>query len=166
MLANITQEKLKKRLSYDAKTGKFIWRESTNSSIAIGSSAGSESVRGYTVIGIDGAGYRAHRLAWLYVHGEWPESEIDHINHIKSDNRIDNLRVVSRDENNRNRSKSKNNTWGVTGVYWRKDFNRWTASISSNNKQQHLGLFQDKFEAICARKSAEAKQGYHPNHGI
>jgi hypothetical protein len=99
------------------------------------------------------------------MYGEWPNHEIDHINGDSLDNRICNLRDVTSQGNNRNMSLAKTNTSGVCGVRYKKDRSKWVALITLNNRQTHLGYYQDFFEAVCARKSAERKYGFHENHG-
>jgi len=90
---------------------------------------------------------------------------IDHINGIKDDNRINNLRDVTRSQNHQNRKLAKHNTSGVIGVYWRSDTNKWAAQINSNNKRLVLGCYTNKQDAINARRLAEKNLGFHSNHG-
>ena len=99
------------------------------------------------------------------MYGVFPEGLLDHINHNKLDNRLINLRVVSHSVNHKNTPLNRNNTSGITGVYFMTKRNKWMAGIKSNYKAINLGLFKDKFEAICARKSAEVKHKFHSNHG-
>ncbi len=106
-----------------------------------------------------------HRLAWLYMYGEWPVGDIDHINGIRDDNRLINLRSVSRQENLRNRRTGRNNTSGVMGVNWDKSLGKWRSSIGIGGKTKHLGVSHYKWDVICLRKSAEMKYGFHLNHG-
>lgn len=160
----ITQNELKRILHYDPETGLFT-RISRSSGARVGDIAGTIMKLGYIAISVKGKVYTAHRLAWLYIHGYFPEKHIDHYNHKRNDNRINNLREVMSSENHRNRSKSILNTSGIIGVRWRKQNNKWLSSIKVNGIQKHLGYFEDKFEAICARKSANNKYGFHPNHG-
>jgi len=160
----ITQQELKELLSYNSKTGIFTWLVSLSNRVKIGGVAGSPDSNGYSVIKVRGRRYYAHRLAWLYMTGARPKS-IDHINHDRADNRIINLREATQQENMRNSTLRKDNTSGVCGVYQRKDMNKWQALIVAEGKILHLGYFTDKFEAICARKSAGNKYGYHANHG-
>ena len=160
----ITQKRLKEVLHYNPDTGLFTWI-AHRQGVKVGSSAGNTTVQGYRIIGIDGKRYMAHRAAWLYMTGSWPKNQIDHINHIRDDNRIINLREVTHKENKRNQPINKNNTSGVTGVYWNKPLQMWHPKIMVNSKSINLGTFIDKFEAICARKSANNKYGFHPNHG-
>lgn len=107
--------------------------------------------------------YRAHAVAWALHTGEWPDGQIDHINGDRDDNRIDNLRVVTRSENCRNTPLRKNNSSGVMGVS--KLRYRWRAYIRTGEKNVHLGVFNTIEEATAARQAAELTHGYHPNHG-
>jgi len=160
----LTQKKLKKLLHYNQDTGEFTWRVNRGGNRS-GTVAGSMNGSGYILIQIDGKSYKAHRLAWLYEHGAWPPADMDHINHIRTDNRLDNLRPVTRSENMRNASKYSHNSSGVTGVHWHKDCKKWRAFISVDGKQLHLRLFDCSFDALVTRLLAEQKYGYHKNHG-
>ena len=97
--------------------------------------------------------------------GKWPKERMDHINHIRKDNRWLNLRETTNQENNKNASKRKDNTSGVPGVYWAKHCNKWLASINNGGERVNLGGFTDWFEAVCAKMSANNKYGFHSNHG-
>ena len=131
-----------------------------------GDIATSRDGKGYLTVSLNGVNYKAHRVAWL-LHYKEPlgNFQIDHIDGDKSNNRIKNLRLVNNRENGMNQRKRKDSTSGVTGVCWNKKDGVWVAYISKNEKRKHLGSFKDKFEAVCARKSAERKLGYHENHG-
>ena len=154
---------VKKYLHYNPETGVFIRRIKTANCISVGDIAGGLE-HGYIVIQLCGIKYKAHRLAWFYVHGVWPKDQIDHINHIRDDNRLSNLREATNKSNGKNQSMYPNNTSGITGVArFRK--NRWQAYITNNGKLFPLGKYKDKFDAVCARKSAENKYGFHENHG-
>ena len=107
-----------------------------------------------------------HRVAWLIYYGVYPKGEIDHINGDRADNRIENLRDVTHQANGRNQRMHVTNTSGITGVHYVKNRNEWRAYININESIINLGQFKDKFEAICARKAEEYKQGFHANHGI
>ena len=120
----------------------------------------------YLLIRINYIGYLAHRLAWVYMTGEWPTTQIDHINHSGSDNRWINLRDVSSSENSRNSSKYKRNKSGFNGVHFYKARRKWIAYIKHNSKLIYLGVFEDKEDAIDARKAANIKYGFHENHGV
>ena len=160
----LTQARLKELLSYDPETGIFRWRV-TRGKAKVGAVAGSGSGIGYKQITVDGEKYLVHRLAYLYVYGQWPVEQIDHVNGIRSDNRIDNLRVVNRYEQRQNEKRRRTNTSGVTGVCWDKQNKRWRAEIKVNGKRKHLGIFKTFYHAMKARRQAEKDYGFHPNHG-
>jgi hypothetical protein len=163
----LTQAKLKEILNYDPDTGIFKWIiKPRRSRINVGTITGKSTSNGYPVITYEGKQYQAHRLSWLYVYGVFPKNETDHINHIRDDNRIVNLREATGTENQMNRSCSKNNKSGHTGVNWIKLRYKWRASIMVNNKKLHLGYFTKKKEAIEARKAANIKYNFHTNHGL
>ena len=150
----LTQKRLKEVLCYDKITGIFIWKVNS----AYKSNSGDVAGRlhdGYVIISIDGNGYRAHRLAWLYTYGYLPESDIDHRNRVRHNNWIDNLREISQQCNARNAGKHKDNSSGVKGVSWNKHHDRWHAKIGINNKSIHLGAFIDFSEAVAIRLACE-----------
>ena len=122
------------------------------------------NANGYLEMVIRGKHYYQHRLAWFIYTGTWPD-QVDHINGVKTDNRMVNLRSVSFTDNMRNRPMNKSNTSGQTGVVWCKQINRWKASIYEQKKRVHIGTYLKLDDAITARKQAEREFGYHPNHG-
>lgn len=137
----ITQQRLREVLDYDPETGEFRWLVATGRRVNVGDLAGTDSY-GRRFIRIDKRRYRAHRLAWLYVHGRWPANEIDHINGVADDNRIANLREATRSQNCENRRKPKrNSTSGFLGVWTHKATGKLRAQIVHNGKNYHLGLF-------------------------
>jgi len=160
-------EMLRKLLAYDPLTGLFTWKPRENVRIQwnarwAGSAAGSYDAKGYVCIQVNRIKYKAHRIAWAVTHGEWPDGEIDHINQIKDDNRIANLRVVSPALNRRNAGMRANNTSGVTGVYYSKKYGFWTAALGGD----YLGFHRCKTAAIISRAVAQAAHpDYHQNHG-
>lgn len=156
--AILTQSALKEILHYDPGTGVFTWRVSLGTAKA-GSVAGSFARHGYVQIGVAGRNHLAHRLAWLYEFGEFPPNDLDHINRVRSDNRICNLRPATNAENNQNCSMRRDNTSGHVGVYWYKRDKKWRAKIQINRKTIPLGRFTNLEGAIAARKAAELK--YH-----
>jgi len=160
----ITQKRLKEVLNYEPSTGIFIWKVQLSSRGIIGSEVTTKHLEGYTTIQIDGKQYLAHRLAWFYVHGYFPDF-IDHINHVRDDNRLVNLREVTRTENQQNLSIRCDNVSGVCGVSWDKARNRWTARIKVDDKYMYLGRFAEFSDAVNARKNAEVLYGFHDNHG-
>lgn len=174
----LTQSYLKECLGYDQHTGVLVWKKRPSKHFKwerhhtgwnkkfSGKAAGSVNRIGYRIISIDNKGYRAHRLVWLWVTGEFPEEEMDHINHRKDDNRLHNLRSATNRENSRNRTLQLNNSSGVTGVWWDESRSNWRASISVEGRQKMIGRYTSLAEAISARRLAETKAGYHKNHGI
>jgi len=113
---------------------------------------GTRNARGYRMVKIKGANVLAHRLAWCLYYGGWPLEEIDHKNCIKDDNRIDNLRVATRHENQRNTRLQKNNSSGHKGVYKASDCDRWVVRIKQHGKNHYVGMFVKKEDAIDAHK--------------
>lgn len=108
---------------------------------------------------------QAHRIAWAIVHGEWPEMFIDHIDQNRKYNALSNLRVVDQLVNAKNQRRSVRNTSGHTGVYWCKATGLWKAQIASHRKMRSLGRYARIEDAVAARKAAEQRLGFHPNHG-
>lgn len=157
----LTAKYVRSILDYDADTGVFRWkwrddaRQSVNAQMA-GKIAGCIMPDGYITIGINRRYYKAHRLAWLHVNGEWPDVQIDHINGIRSDNRIANLREATVAENKWNSRPSVKNTSGVKGVSLDKRSGKWKVSICVNGAKIHLGYFSDfeqaKHVRLCADK--------------
>lgn len=126
-------------------------------SVPLGSIAGNVEPQGYVIIRYKGKAYKAHRLAWLYIKGIWPVGLIDHKNGVKSDNWIDNLHDVTSVVNSQNRRKAKNRAVGV--MWWKRD-SKYQAHIRHGGKNMYLGRYEDWWNAICARKSAEASLGW------
>ena len=153
----ITQAKLKELLNYDQDTGVFTWNVSKPGR-NFGSIAGTRHVNGYTHIQLNRKIYKAHRLAWLYVHGYFPEC-IDHINNNRDDNRIANLREATISQNNHNSKLSKNNTSGIKGVHWHKKSKKWCATLGFHGKIMHLGVFDDL--ELAELVVMEARSKYH-----
>lgn len=156
-------EKAASLVNYDPETGVFRWAVSRCGCHA-GDLAG-DSRDGYWRIRIKRKAWRAHRLAWFITYGEVPNRGIDHINRNRSDNRMVNLRLASSQENSRNLPLSKANKTGITGVFWNRSKGKWEAKIKVHYKDVLLGRFNNLFEACCARRSAEIKYNFHPNHG-
>jgi hypothetical protein len=145
----LTSEELRRLLHYDPETGVFRWKCQPCNRVKIGQEAGTGS-NGYSLIRISGKCFKAHRLAWLYMTGEWPKEFIDHINGVRSDNRFANLREATQAENKRNIGKLRNNTSGFKGVYFNKLFNRWQARVMAAGKSIYLGSFMTPEEAHTA----------------
>jgi hypothetical protein len=150
---------------FDYRDGRLYWKKiHTNNQVKKGQEAGYIDNR-YMRVGFMGKYYLVHRLIWLYVYGYMPRF-IDHINHDRSDNRIENLREATIRDNNTNRSQRKDNTSGVTGVSWYKNYGKWSARINTGNKRVLLGYFDTVMDAKLAREQALVKYGYHKNHGV
>lgn len=160
----LTQDQLKQKLHYNPKTGLFTWRIRPSRRAKIGDIAGYLSTSGYIRIGISGNSYKAHRLAFLYMTGTFPKS-VDHIDHNRSNNEWENLRAANHKINSHNRSLNFNNTSGFNGVVWDGDCKKWRASIFVEGKRIHLGRYINQTDAIEARKAANFKYSFHPNHG-
>jgi hypothetical protein len=152
----ITQSELKELLHYDPDTGIFTWINPSK-----GRKGNPQKIRkdGYCYICIKYKKYLAHRLAWLYVYGKFPEVFIDHINMDKSNNRIENLRLVTYSGNSINKKLQKNNTSGYKGVTYNKKSKRYMAKIKIQQKEIYLGLFESIENAALAYKKAALK--YH-----
>jgi len=163
----LTQKRLKEVLHYDPSTGRFTWIKPTNKRISIGSIAGRlDKSNGYINIGIDGRKYGAHRLAFLYMTGQLPQDQVDHISHNRADNRWRFIRQATNLKNGKNIKLRSDNLSGHLGVNWNKAVKKWVVRISVDRKSIYLGVFCSFFDAVCARKSAELKHGYHENHGL
>jgi len=160
-----TQEQIKQLLDYDCETGLFRWRVSRSHG-ARGAVAGTPHHTGYTYIGVGGKTYPAHRLAWLYVHGVWPEGELDHKNGLKTDNRIANLRPASNSANGANKPVYKNNKCGLKGVHLHKPSGRWKAQIKKDGRVRHIGLFRCPTAAHLAYvRTAKRLHGEYAHSG-
>jgi hypothetical protein len=138
----LTAQLLRELADYDPKSGLFR-RKVTKGRWKAGSFMGAQHTNGYISINVAGCKAYAHRLAWLYTYGEWPQGEIDHINRVRYDNRIENLRDVSRAENCHNNGKRGDNTTGRPGVFYNKRTKKWTMLI---------GRSFDNYEAACAAR--------------
>ena len=154
--ALVTAERLRELLSYDPFTGVFAWRNAKGTARA-GDKAGSVNGDGYVYIRIDGRMYGAHRLAWLYVHGEFPANQLDHLDRDRANNALCNLQSVTCLENNQNRGLQRNNKSGYRGVSWDSRDGRWRAQIRANGKKQSLGYFGSAEEAHIAYTTAATK---------
>lgn len=179
-MLELTKDLLNEIFSYDPETGVLTHKERPRWMFTKGYKAGETSWRtfntqnagnavdnrnhGYLRVNICGKRYSAHRIIWCMVYGEWPE-EVDHINGDRGDNRLCNLRAVSRQENMRNTRIRNDSSTGVTGVSYSKRDDVFIAYIGANKKTKILGRFATIEDAVAARKAAEAELGYHENHG-
>lgn len=171
-------EELRKLIHHEPDTGKLFWKHRDVSMFShtqmpfhyyylwnkkYANKEIGPNTRGYIRISLFGRKYQAHRVIWALHYGEWPKDQIDHINGVKSDNSIVNLRVVTDAENRKNMPLRSDNKSGVSGVRHRK--NCWITEIVVNRKNIHIGCFENFEDAVAARKAAEIQYGFHENHG-
>lgn len=157
--STLTQERLKNRLSYDESSGLFTWIKASIG-VKISDEVGTITRNGYRVVMFDKCNYHAHRLAWLYVYGSWPEQFIDHINGVKTDNRICNLRQVNKSENGQNlKGARKDNKSGFLGVT-KHGQTGWRSTIQIDGATIHLGTFRSP--ELAHNAYIKAKRQLHP----
>lgn len=163
----ITFQEAKELFTYDRETGVIKWRKRTKcqrDNLVAGCTRSSDD--GYIYINIKGKQYGAHRIALLLAYGFYSDDlQVDHINHVRNDNRLVNLRFVTRSENQRNQSRHRKNTTGVTGVYYHKTKRKYVAQIVVEGAKIYLGAFVSLEEATEVRKAAELKYKFNANHG-
>lgn len=165
----IALEDFKNYVEYNPLTGSFIRTAivENNSKSFLESLLGKEikntSSNGYIEISVGSTKYSAHKLAWYFYYGYYPDFHLDHINGDKQDNKIENLRKSTPLQNMRNRGKNKNNSTGFNGVY--KSRNKYRARIKVNGKLVNLGTFDKLEDAVIAREKANEEYGFDPNHG-
>lgn len=150
-------EQIREAFEYHPQTGQIIRRSS-------GKNASYPVKTGYCRVFLGATKYKAHRLIWALVYGEWPIC-IDHEDGNRANNRISNLRNVCARENSLNQRLRSNNKSGCSGVNWKTKVQKWQSQIRDNGEYVYLGCFDSLFDAIASRKSAELRLGYHENHG-
>ena len=156
--STVSVGRVKELLDYNPETGVFTWKVDNLGNARKNQSAGWLEPNGYSRIGVDKSKLKAHRLAWAMVHGAWPEGDIDHINGIRNDNRIVNLRLATRSQNAQNLKKAmSNSSHGFLGV--KKNGNRWNASINLDGEYIYLGCF--KTPEIAHSAYLKAKRDIH-----
>lgn len=161
----MNQEYLKSILNYDENTGEFTWKVNKSKRSKVGNVAGWKD-NGYIRIEIDNKTYKAHRLAWLYVNGEFPSDLIDHINCNRADNRISNLRKATYQENSENYKTPKTNKSGVKNVSWYKSLSKWVVTMSVKGKKKTIGYFDDlEFAELVAIEARDKYRMEFANHG-
>lgn len=183
-IPQITPTELRQLLFYVPSTGELFWKDrgiewftdkgrpaAANQLLWNAKYAGEPALTSiaanrYRTGRILGQAYKAHRVAWAVHYGAWPVNFIDHINGNRTDNRIGNLRDVTKAENARNQRLHSTNTSGVAGVSFKSDRNVWRARISIDGNMRTIGTFASFEDAVNARKAAEAALGYHDNHGV
>lgn len=174
-----TPETLCQLLRYEPDTGKLFWKrrhqgmfidaksmKTWNTRFAGTQALNSRRRNGYRGGAIFNKFAFSHRVAWCIFYGFWPDFEIDHINGIPDDNRIENLRDVPKSVNLRNCNQRVDNGSGTTGVHWSESHKRWGASITLNGKRNRLGWFTNKRDAIAARKAADENAYFTNRHGL
>lgn len=166
---DLTQQQLKELLHYDPETGVFTWLVYRTQLSRVGYKAGwiqmNHAGKKYRSIEIKGRAYKAHRLAFFYMTGEWPVNQVDHEDGNGLHNWWGNLREATRVENAKNQKLHSRNTSGICGVNWDKGCKKWKSQITHLREKIYLGVFVCKADAIIARKMAEYKYNYHANHG-
>lgn len=152
---------------YDYETGVLYWRWRVNSRVPKTLEAGTQNKSsGYLSVKVHGGLYQVHRVVMLMCYGFYGEGlEVDHINHVRNDNRLFNLRFVTRSENNKNQSLSSKSATGVNGAYFAKANKKYVAQIKVNRKRIHLGMFDTLEDAAAARAEANLKFKFNDNHG-
>ena len=168
---------LRECFHYDLETGKLFWREDrplshfssrriqkTFNGQFAGKEAGTDNGKGYKRVSLKNKLVLVHKIIWAMTYDKWPEKQIDHIDHDRSNNRLENLREVSHKENHRNMSFRSDNVSGITGVY--KRGNKWSAEVKVDGKKIALGCYANKDDAAKVVLEARREAGYHPNHGI
>lgn len=163
----LTQELIGKALSYDPVTGYLIWKTNLYSKRVIPKKRAGSLVKstGYRNISLFGRTYLEHQLIWFICNGVWPKGQIDHINQIRDDNRIVNLRDVSKADNARNRSRNPNSKLGEHGIWFNMRTNKYVAEITLNGKKVYQKSFDDIDVAINERRIKSLELGFHTNHG-
>jgi hypothetical protein len=159
----LSADEVRRLLDYDPTTGILTWRERQNLKPKARSwnarNAGKPITvidnKGYICVQIYKKKYRAHRIAWLHFYGAWPELDLDHINGLKTDNRIANLREATVAQNGHNVALTSRNSSGVRGVFWHKGAGKWQAGICFEGREIYLGLFASLEDAKAVRERAE-----------
>lgn len=170
LLPALTAGELRRRLHYDPSSGSFLFlwdplgRPQWNARCAGKPALISQNTNGYRYGVVGGQRVYAHRAAFAWMTGRWP-LEVDHINHKPQDNRWSNLRETTSMENKKNLRRRRDNTSGTTGVYWDQSKRLWVAQVTLEGVTRALGRFPQKESAVAARRLAEARLGFHPNHG-
>lgn len=165
-MVELTAERLRELLEYNPDDGEFKWRKSRRGARPAKAHAGNTRPDGYKRIGIDGTNHLAHRLAWLYVHGAWPQLDVDHIDGDPGNNRISNLRDVTTSTNVQNikAAKRSNKRSGLLGVSYHARDSLWRARITVEGVTMCVGYFKDPDSAHAAY--IEAKRRLHQGNTI
>jgi hypothetical protein len=151
----LTQDYVREIFDYDPSTGVVTRKKSVSQNTKVGQQAGTVNGHGYLAVRVFSKTYSLHRIIWLYVYGQFPSKDIDHINRNRLDNRLLNLRQVDRIDNCRNISRPKHNTSGCMGVSWYGRDKKWNVYIKVDGKNKWLGRYDTIFDAAAVRRSAE-----------
>lgn len=154
----LTQEKIHELFDY--QDGNLIWKKQLSPRAKVGSIAGCKQNNGYTIIGLFGNQFLAHRIIWMFFNKECPDF-LDHKDGNKSNNRIENLRPCTTIENGYNRKIGSNNKSGHKNIVWHKRDKMWQASITANKKHIHIGLFKNIEDAVVAVDAYRKKLHKH-----
>jgi hypothetical protein len=150
----LTAARLREVLDYDPETGRFVWIKHRSKS-RVGTPAGYVSTGdGYIRVFLAGQKFLGHRLAWLFIHDEWPDGQLDHKSLDRADNRLSNLRPATPTEQNGNQGVRSNNTSGVKGVSWSTPLSKWKATLTVQGSNRHLGYFIHIDDAAAAYEKA------------
>lgn len=159
MANEIDATRLRQLVHYNPESGLFTWIAYSRPGVRVGDNCGRISRQGYHEIRLDYRLYRANRLAWLYMSGEWPTSDVDHINRDKADNRWCNLRIATRSQNSANVALSaRRSTSGYLGVTFDKSREKWRAQIRLAGRKVNLGRYNDPVEAAKVYDAAAERE--------
>lgn len=182
-MTDVTIEQLREAFQYNEETGELAWKERpvhhfvdaraqkiantkySGKSVGVKKAVRGEKENPYLVTKCFKKTLYVHRIVWALSHGYWPEGEIDHINGVKSDNRINNLRDVPHSENQKNMKRFVSNKSGVSGVCWDKREAKWKAYIQNGSGMLNIGHYSSLKDAAHARAKEERRLGFHKNHG-
>lgn len=156
MSEKLTPEYVRERFNYYPATGVLTWRTNVDRTV-VGKPVGSLGNHGYLVVNVLDRPVLLHRLIWLHVHGREPVEQIDHVNRVRTDNRICNLREASFSQQLMNQGMRSDNTSGFKGVFWDKSRMKYQARISVNCRDIYLGRFECLEDAVACRREAEKR---------
>lgn len=163
---DFTWAELDALLKYEPLTGKLIWKTNIHSkSVVPNTEAGCVAKSGYRVITLFGLSYPAHHVAWFLHHKVWAEGQLDHQNQQRDDNRLVNLREVTKAENAQNRSRRRETVTGEHGIWFDRRRNKYVAEITMNGKRVYLKRFDNADDAVSERQTKLKELGFHDNHG-
>lgn len=152
-----TPEELNYRFRYDALSGLLYLKNPASRKTKIGEICGTRTYAGYVQVSINNKHFLAHRVIWAMVYGAWPKGSLDHINGVRDDNTLTNLRAATCSENVWNQRVNKRNKSGVKGVYWAAKSKKWQAAMNVGGKFYNIGLFKALADAEAATRAAREK---------